>query len=170
MKNITLYLDMDGVICHFEKAYRAMWNEFKFDRERFREAVLVREIFSTLDWMPNGEAFIEGVRQIKKDFDINVEMLTSTGSSRTDMRSAAMTQKSKWLLDHGIEWHPNFVSNKPEKARYARPTSILVDDMPGCTTPFSEAGGLAFLHSDADYTLTLDRLKWSLDELTKDFV
>lgn len=171
MDRITLYLDMDGVICNFEKAYRAMWNEFKFDRERFREAVVNRRIFETLEWMPNGEAFIEEVTRIAGMYNLNVEMLTSTGSHRTEMKTAAVEQKTLWLCNKGIPWKANFVCAKPEKAAYAiEGKTILIDDMPGCTEPFIEKGGIAFLHKDSDFRTTIDKLDWYLDERTKDFV
>jgi hypothetical protein len=171
MEKITLYLDMDGVLTNFEKAYRAIWHEFTFDRERFREAVMERKIFSHLEWMPNGEMFIEGIRKLEKDYNLNVEMLTSTGTRRTAMKAAAIEQKSAWLKEHGIIWKPNFVTCKPEKSDYAiEGKTILVDDMEGCTQPFIEKGGIAFLHKDSDYRLTLDKIDWCLDELTRDVV
>lgn len=171
MDKITLYLDMDGVICNFEKAYRDMWDEFKFDRERFREAVVNRRIFETLEWMPNGEAFVEEVTRIAGMYNLNVEMLTSTGSHRTEMKNAAMEQKTTWLCNKGIPWKANFVCAKPEKAAYAiEGRTILIDDMEGCTKPFIERGGTAFLHRDSDFRATIQRLDWCLDELTKEYV
>lgn len=158
MKNITIYLDMDGVLCNFEKAYRAMWDEFVYDRERFKEAVLVRKIFSTLEWMPNAQKFIDGVRDIEKQYGVTIEMLTSTGTSRSAGKHAAIEQKTQWLKDHGIYWQPNFVCSKPEKAKYASDRAILVDDMEGCTVPFVEKGGVAFLHKDSDYSVTLSKI------------
>jgi hypothetical protein len=166
MKTITLYLDMDGVLCNFEKAYRAMWHEFTFDRERFREAVLGRRIFETLEWMPNGESFIDGVRRLETMYpSLKIEMLTSTGTHRTEQKLAAIEQKTNWLNTNGIIWKPNFVCSKPEKAQFAiEGGTILVDDSDGCTKPFIEKGGVAFLHYDVSYNTTLDKLDWYLDE------
>ena len=64
----------------------------------------------------------------------------------------------------------NFVCAKPEKAQYAHGKAILIDDSIGCTEPFIEAGGIALLHKDHDYKATTQKLRWCLDELTKDFV
>jgi hypothetical protein len=161
---------MDGVLCNFEKAYRAMWNEFVFDRERFREAVIARRIFQNLEWTPNGKHFIDEIEEIANDYKLNVEMLTSTGSHRTEMQEAAIEQKTIWLGNNGLPWMPNFVSSKPEKAKYAHSRAILIDDSIGCITPFIEQGGVGLLHKDSDYKATTMKLRWCLDELTKDYV
>lgn len=170
MSQITLYLDMDGVLCNFEKAYRAMWDEYKFDRERFREAVVNRRIFQTLEWMPNGKFFIEEIEEIADAYKLNVEMLTSTGSHKTEMRESGIEQKTLWLGNNGVPWMPNFVCAKPEKAEFAHNRAILIDDSIGCITPFIEAGGIGLLYKDHDYKATTQKLRWCLEELTKDFV
>ena len=166
MDRITLYLDMDGVLTNFEKAYHAMWDEFEFDRERFTHAVLARKIFENLEWMPNGERFISGIRILESMYpQLNIEMLTSTGTQRTEQKLAAIEQKTNWLNANDITWKPNFVCSKSEKSQYAiEGLTILVDDSDGCVTPFIEKGGTAFLHKDYDYRLTLDKLDWYLDE------
>lgn len=172
MEKITLYLDMDGVLSNFEKAYRAMWHEFKFDRERFREAVMERKIFSNLEYMPNSEAFIAKIREMESAYSrhLTIEILTSTGTHRTDMKLEGQAQKTEWLTRHGILWKPNFVCAKPEKAQYAGNYKLLVDDHSGCIDPFNAAGGVGFLHVDANYLDTIDRLYWYLDEALAGYV
>lgn len=169
---ITLYLDMDGVLSNFEKAYRAMWHEFKYDRERFREAVMERKIFSHLEYMPNSEAFLAKVREIESAYpnNIEVQILTSTGTHRTDMKLEGQAQKTEWLTRHGILWKPNFVCAKPEKAQYAGTHKLLIDDHEGCTGPFSAAGGVGILHKDSDYLESIDRIYWYLDEALAGYV
>lgn len=168
MKKITLYLDMDGVLCNFEKAFRVYNPTYEWDRKVFHHAILEGKIFQTLEWMPNGEAFINDIREIEKDYGVHIEMLTSCGTSDKIINPEVASQKTKWLADHGITWKPNFVSNKVEKSKYATPTSILVDDHNGCTAPFIERGGVAFRHLDSDYTGTIQKLRWFLDEYYND--
>lgn len=170
MGRITLYLDMDGVFTNFEKAYRAMWDEYTYDRERFREAVLNRKIFENLEWMPNAREFILDLKGIIEGYNLNVEMLTSTGTHRTEQKLAAIEQKTKWLQANGFQWKANFVCSKPEKAQFAHANAILIDDSEGCTKPFIEKGGIAFLHNDNDYKATIQKLDWFLDEHTRIFV
>lgn len=172
MEKITLYLDMDGVLSNFEKAYRAMWNEFKFDRERFKEAVMERRIFSHLELMPNAEKFLAKIREIESGYgsQLNIEMLTSVGTHRTEMGNAGREQKIGWLNSHGIIYKPNFVCSKPEKALYAGPHKVLVDDSIGCIDPFNAAGGVGLLHTDENYLDTIDRIYWYLDESLAGYV
>lgn len=172
MEKITLYLDMDGVVSNFEKAYRAMWHEFKFDRERFREAVMDRKIFSHLEMMPNAEAFLRKIQEIESGYSrhLTIEMLTSVGTHRTEMGAMAREQKTEWLCNHGIPYKANFVCSKPEKAQYARAYTILIDDSEGCIAPFSVAGGTGLLHKDNEYLDTIDRIYWYLDEALAGYV
>lgn len=172
MDKITLYLDMDGVVSNFEKAYRAMWDEFKFDRERFREAVMERRIFSNLELMPNATKFLEKIREIESGYGnhMKIEMLTSVGTHRTEMGAMGREQKTEWLLRHGITYKPNFVCSKPEKAKYAGVHTLLVDDSEGCIAPFNAAGGVGLLHTDENYLDTIDRIYWYLDEALAGYV
>ena len=66
---ITLYLDMDGVLCNFDKAYRKLDPE-KADRKKFREAVFMHKIFEDLEFMHDSHELLEFVAKLK---DINIE-------------------------------------------------------------------------------------------------
>lgn len=168
MEKLTLYIDMDGVLSHFEKAFRVYNPEYKWDRKVFHQAILEGKIFETLEWMPNGERFIEEIRKIEQDYVVHIEMLTSCGTSDKVINPEVARQKTQWLADHGITWKPNFVSNKLEKSTYATPHRILIDDHAGCTGPFVEKGGVAFQHLDSDYMATIQKLRWFLDEYHND--
>ena len=164
MEKLKLYLDMDGVFTNFEKAFRVYNPDYKWDRKLFQQAILEGKIFETLEWMPNGEHFLDCIRDIEKDYTINIEMCTSCGTSDKMINPEVARQKTAWLNAHGFTWKANFVSNKLEKSTFATPTSILIDDHIGCTAPFVKAGGIAFQHIDSDYRATVDKLRWFLDE------
>jgi hypothetical protein len=67
----------------------------------------------------------------------------------------AKRQKLVWLRKHNITYKANFVRSKQEKANYATPESILIDDSVGCIDPFVRAGGHGILHNDSIIRQTL---------------
>lgn len=155
---------MDGVFTNFEKAFRVYNPTYKWDRKLFQHAILEGKIFETLEWMPNGESFLDAIRDIEKDYVVHIEMCTSCGTSDKIINPEVARQKTAWLNAHGFTWTPNFVANKLEKSKFAQRHAILIDDHEGCTKPFVEAGGVAFQHLDSDYRATVDKLRWFLDE------
>lgn len=153
---ITIYLDMDGVVCNFEEKFTPLKPPgVKYDKEIFAKAVMEDKIFETLNWMPNGKRLITHVRSIP---GVKVEMLTSVGTHRTEQGAEAARQKTVWLKRHGIDYHPNFVKMFSEKKKYANPMTILIDDRPDCALPFTEAGGHGILHDDKHMDRTLSQL------------
>ena len=119
---ITLYLDMDGVLCDFEKAYHKLDPE-KADRKKFRDAVMVHKIFENLDFMPDTRELLNHVSRLN---NITVEILTSMGTHDPFQANSAKHQKMHWLDKHNIPYKANFVHSKEEKAKYATPSSILI--------------------------------------------
>lgn len=153
---ITIYLDMDGVVCNFEEKFAPLRTPGKkYDKEIFAKAVMENKIFENLDWMPNGKKLINHVRSLQ---GVKVEMLTSVGTHRPEQGAEAARQKTLWLKRHGIDFHPNFVKMFSEKKVYARPDAILVDDRPDCAHPFTEAGGHGILHEDKHIDKTLSMI------------
>jgi len=146
---ITLYLDMDGVLCNFEKAYHALVAD-KTDRKKFREAVMLHKIFEDLEFMPDAKELLSHVARLH---NVDVQILTSMGTHDPLQGSEAKRQKILWLTKHGISYLPNFVRNKQEKSNYATATSILIDDSAGCIDPFNTAGGHGILHKNAKETI-----------------
>jgi len=148
---ITLYLDMDGVLADFNKEYLKHDPE-KNDRKRFRSAVINDKIFEKLDFMPDTQ---ELLNHVSKLHDVKIEILTSMGTHDPFQGNAAKEQKLAWLKKHSIPYFANFVRSKGEKAQYATPTSILIDDSPGCIGPFIEKGGHGILHHKASETIRI---------------
>lgn len=140
---ITLYLDMDGVLCNFDKAYRALDPE-KADRKKFREAVFTYKIFEDLEFMPDAQELLNYVSKLE---NINIEILTSMGTYDELQGHEAKTQKLYWLHKHSIPYKANFVRAKQEKANFAHERTILVDDSIGCITPFNAKSGHGILHT-----------------------
>jgi phosphoglycolate phosphatase-like HAD superfamily hydrolase len=146
---ITLFLDMDGVLCNFDKAYRAIDPE-KADRKKFREAVFMHKIFEDLEFMPDTQELLNFVAKLE---GINIEILTSMGTYDAQQGNEARYQKMHWLNKHNIPYKANFVRAKQEKANFAHDRAILVDDSTGCINPFNVKGGHGILHTKSSDTI-----------------
>ncbi len=151
MNNITLYLDMDGVLADFNKEYIKL-DPQKADRKRFRTAVIEDKIFEKLEFLPDTQ---ELLNHVSKLHGVTIEILTSMGTHDPFQANCAREQKLKWLDAKNIPYRANFVHNKQEKAKYATPRSILIDDSVGCISPFNEAGGHGILHTNASNTIRI---------------
>jgi hypothetical protein len=152
---ITLYLDMDGVLCNFEEKFLPLKDPgLKYDKKIFRKAVMEYKIFEDLNYMPNALKLLAAVRMLP----VNVEILTSVGTHDPMQGAEAARQKTLWLNKHGITYKPNFVRMFSEKPNYATPESILIDDRPDCAEPFTKAGGHGILHEDKYINRTIDQL------------
>jgi len=146
---ITLYLDMDGVLCNFDKAYRKLDPE-KADRKKFREAVFTYKIFEDLEFMPDTTELMNYVSKLD---GITIEILTSMGTYDAEQGNAARYQKMRWLDSKNIPYKANFVRAKQEKSNFAHDRAILVDDSIGCITPFNAKGGHGILHTKSSDTI-----------------
>jgi len=152
MKNdITLYLDMDGVLCNFDKAYKSLRTHAE-DGNRFRAAVMEFNIFEELEFMPDT---MELMNYVTKLDGVNIEILTSVGTFDEVRGNAAKRQKNKWLDSRNFPYKPNFVRTKSEKANYATLNSILIDDSIGCIEPFNASGGHGILHTNSTHTVQI---------------
>lgn len=152
---ITLYLDMDGVVADFHKAYYAgRVRDGTWDKVRFREMVLQQQIFEHLDKTPDADQIFNHALLLQKN-GVNVEMLTSVGTFDPFQGDETKRQKTAWLRAQGIDFKMNFVRTKHEKAQYANTHSILIDDSIGCITPFIEKMGYGIHHMNASDSIRI---------------
>jgi phosphoglycolate phosphatase-like HAD superfamily hydrolase len=148
---ITLYLDMDGVLADFNKAY-LKFDPKKEDRKRFRSAVMEYKIFEDLDFMPDTQELLNHVSRLQ---NVHIEILTSMGTHDPVQGNETKRQKLKWLDRYNIPYKANFVRSKVEKSEYANEHSILIDDSVGCISPFIKEGGHGILHTNASETISI---------------
>lgn len=148
-----VYLDADGVISDFEgkvseinkmpfhKIPRGrMWKSIEdYDRD-------VSPFFETLELMPDALQLVEFVTS---NF-VNVAILTATGH----VPKGAAQQKRNWFakkFGHGLV--VKTVINSEQKAQFANARSILIDDRMKSIGPWTVAGGIGILHTDANSSI-----------------
>ena len=152
MKITKIYLDMDGVLCDFEKRYIQLYNEYpkaarkrKLFSENWHDFVKTNQ-FEKLDYFPGALRLMKYVNSL----DIPVEILSSSGGKT--YHSEVERQKIKWLKDHNIRYKPNIVDGRRAKAQYATPSTILIDDTPEVIKFFEDAVGIGILHKNFEDT------------------
>jgi len=152
-----IYLDMDGVLCNFEKRYTELYKESpnssrdkKNWSENWTDFILTKQ-FETLDIFPGA---IELLRYVRKT-ELPIEILTSSGGAK--YHDLVAQQKDIWLKKQGLAYKRNVVPGRGLKASYATPDTILIDDTEDVIDAFNKAGGIGILHKDIGETLqTLD--------------
>ena len=162
MKVTKLYLDMDGVLCDFEKRFTTLYGKDALgarDRKNFTTNwpnFIMDGNFESLEWFPGGKELLDF---IQNETDWEVEILSSSGGEKFHSEVAA--QKVVWLCNNGIPYKANIVPGRKHKTAYATPETILIDDTEDIIVNFNAAGGLGILHKDANETLA--KLRTLLD-------
>ena len=150
-----IYLDMDGVLCDFEKRYFHLFDETPSetrDKKNFNpnwKQFVKGENFATLDWYPGGKELLSFI----KKYPVDVEILSSSGGPQ--FHDEVARQKKVWLKMHNIAYKPNIVPGRKEKSKYAGKGIILIDDTPDVIEAFDAAGGIGILHKDVGKTIEL---------------
>lgn len=144
---ITVFFDMDQVLCDFDSYYKGV-----FDRTKFRNLVMNEKMFEKLGWTYNGQVFFNIIRDMLEysSKDYNIQFLSSLGSpGDRELQLESARQKLVWLKNSGLDkYHANFPVHKGLKKFMATPNSILIDDTPQNIWDFNEHKGHGLLYND----------------------
>ena len=155
IRDYVVYVDMDGVVADFTGAMEERfgfnfhtapsrnkaWKEIQ-NYDQYQKKIGGKGWFYSLPKMKDADQLWEF---ITSNFS-NVEILTASGSTPRD----AQGQKRAWIGDaFGYEVKVNIVGAGSEKAAFATPKTILVDDREKVLNPFIAAGGIGVLHTSA---------------------
>jgi hypothetical protein len=153
MKISKIYVDMDGVLCNFEKRYNELYGNIRDQdrRTQFRpnfDEFIATNQFATLDAMPD----FHMLRAYLDILDVPKQILSSTAYEKTF--ETISRQKKEWLGEHNIFWpDPIFVPGKRHKYKFAQPDTVIIDDTYSVIEDWRNAGGIAIWHKDAKNTI-----------------
>ena len=149
-----IYVDMDGVLCDFEKRYKELYGNIK-DRDKkssfrpnFKEFIKTGQ-FATLE--PMEDFYV--LKSFLDSIEIPKEILSSTASEKR--HDAIKPQKEYCLQTHNIGYKANFVPGKQNKYKFATPDSIIIDDTRSVIDDWNKAGGIGIWHRDWTSTLAI---------------
>ena len=149
-----IYLDMDGVLCDFERKFEELYGEEALknrDRKLWTEDwpdFIQTNQFEELAKFPGADDLLLFIR---KHPEIEVEILTSSGGQK--YHDQVKEQKIVWLKKNSIAYKPNVVPGRKHKKEFAQPDTVLIDDTEDVVENFNRAGGIGILHRDAKETI-----------------
>lgn len=98
--------------------------------------------YAKMPWMKDGKLLYNFVQSFP-----DVEILSHAPDNK------AKTGKEEWLSDKNIKFKANLVPNREDKAKFATPNSVLIDDREDVVNDFINAGGKAILHTNSIDTI-----------------
>lgn len=165
-KSYKIFCDLDGVLADFKSQMKKVFHEIHFDgsgeyseqryatdptfRNHMWKAVALYQkkhgpiVWRDLELMPDA---MELWNHLKRH---NPQILTATG----DDKYHALEQKREWVTKHlGSAIRINHVRSAPQKAQFAGPDHILIDDQLRAIEPWVSAGGIGIHHTRTQKTI-----------------
>jgi hypothetical protein len=174
---VLIYLDMDGVLMDYEGAIkahnikpypegahwiskpRAEWPPAMVAADKaYVECMMLPTFWPSIKPLPDAHLLWQYARLFP------THVLTATPTDRpgeykfSSIRNMIARQKRDSIWSNFDPTFPADCINiclRHEKASYAKPGSILVDDTPGNCQEWEAAGGVAILHKDALSTIRI---------------
>lgn len=150
---MKIYCDLDGVLADFEAGYRRINNgvipdrEGKCDEDFYRPVMDTKHFWRDLPLMTDADRLIGFLMSLE---NVEVEILTSP--SRLDAVRASK-EKRIWVDKHYSPEAAVHFRRGRDKPEFAHSRSILIDDWEKNTSRWSEAGGIAVRHENAEKTI-----------------
>ncbi len=156
-KNYKIFCDLDGVLADFVGGISRLLPEYS-DEKFLSDPKHRKEMWSAINKYSSEGGKVWGELDTMQDAQqlwnyikkYDVEILTATG----DPKYGAAQQKHIWVKKNFGNVKVNIVRMSKEKAQYAAPNHILIDDMPKSINPWVEAGGIGILHTSAASTIS----------------
>ena len=146
-EDYSIYVDMDGVLTDFDKAYIDITGKhpdsFESNDDEFWKPIDKAGVafWEQMKWKPDGKSLWKVLKKYKPS------ILSAPSKS-----PSSSIGKRKWVSRE--IGSVNLILIKASlKQTYATPTSILIDDMEKNITQWVAAGGIGILHKNTNDTL-----------------
>lgn len=148
-----LYVDLDGVLVDFDKQMeRIGYSRTVVETDKKAKARFWHDVGRMAH---RGYTFWEDMDPMVDAFELwdyikhrEPEILSATGHVGN-----AVKEKHVWVKRHLGEVTTHLVSKSPDKAKFAMPHHILIDDRAKSIDPWVAAGGIGILHISAADTI-----------------
>jgi FMN phosphatase YigB (HAD superfamily) len=153
-KKLKIYVDLDGVLCDWEKAFENLGKEFTkglkgqdYEDTYGRDALWALiakegklEFWGEMPWMQDGKELWEYIKKF------NPTVLSTPANSKFSKEG-----KKIWLARE-LGKNVPFIFSK-DKFEHANPESILIDDYEKKYKNWIAHGGIGILHKSASQTI-----------------
>jgi hypothetical protein len=151
---LTIYCDLDGVEVNFSKFAK---DHIGIDLDAAQtDKKLKGQFWSRVDkWVKDGKPFFGAMEPMPDAFVLwdyikkhDPIILSATGHTK-----GAANEKREWVRKHLGDHFADtaiFVRSATDKAQYATPDSILIDDRKKAIDPWIEANGIGVHHVSAE--------------------
>lgn len=153
MHRFEIFVDSDGVIADFDGYLLTHFGKSMsdFPKGQAWAAIThrdktVEKFFRSLPKMADADVLVTHLRGLPVK---SVKVLTACGYTPKD----AKEQKIEWYAEQYPGLECIVVSKSPDKAEYAHPYSILIDDRSKSIDPWVAKGGIGILHTSAEDTI-----------------
>jgi len=152
---VPIYFDMDGVTCDFDTHYTTLTG-VQSSQDEPSEITWARldphpTFFLDLPWIPGTKHMLQYLHHAPIPYTLGIM------SAATRFIPQCTEQKYGWLRRE-LPWMPTHnqvvVARKEDKAKYARPGAILVDDLQINIDRWIAAGGTGVLFQNVRQTMT----------------
>lgn len=155
----SIYVDLDGVLADLHKKMQEVTGHDLLDKEsdrevkedneawkEFHEKIAAGEqLFAELELLPDALQLWDYVKKYKP------YILTATGRNNVE---DVIEQKHRWVKEHLTNYKKIYtVVASRNKAKFAWPDSILIDDRMKSIQPWRDQKGIGIYHTSADDTI-----------------
>ena len=155
-QDYTIYLDIDDTLTNYSERLKSMIIDDPETGEKrpikASDTVDNLEFWSSAKWLPGAEEMVDF---IKSNFD-KVEILSAVPElskakqAETGERfwNAPILGKEDWLKHNIGDIKTNWTRSGSQKAAFARPNTVLIDDKLENIRAFQKAGGIGILYDN----------------------